>query len=75
VRLPDDQATHPLGKVVEGGHELVRRIERHLGAAGQGFAGLLGVHAHLRGQHHERRLGRITDDRPVISDGGIGAQH
>ena len=33
-----------------------------------------GVGAHLRGQHHEGRLGRIADDRLVIGDGGVGAQ-
>ena len=75
MRLPDDRAGQPVRAVVEGGHELVLGIERHLGPAGQGFAGLLGVHAHLRGQHHERRLGRVADDRPVVADGGVGAQH
>ena len=71
----DDRAGQPVRAVVEGGHELVLGVERHLGPAGQGFAGLLGVHAHLRGQHHERRLGRVADDRPVVADGGVGAQH
>ena len=75
MRLPDDRAGQPVRAVVEGGHELVLRVERHLGPAGQRLAGLLGVHAHLRGQHHERRLGRVADDRPVVADGGIGAQH
>jgi hypothetical protein len=43
--------------------------------AWRGFPGLPGVHAHLRGQHHERRLGRIADDRTVVGNGGVGAQH
>ncbi len=64
----------PVGAVMEGRHELVLGVERHLGPAGQGVAGLLGVDAHLRGQHDEGRLGRIADDRPVVGDGGVGAQ-
>ena len=38
---------------------------------GSGVAGLLGVDAHLRGQHDEGRLGRVADDRPVVADGGV----
>ena len=54
---------------MERRHELVLGVERHLGPAGQRVAGLLGVDAHLRGEHDEGRLGGIPDDRPVVADG------
>ena len=74
VRLVQDPAGQPVGAVVERRHELVLGVERHLGPAGQGFARLRGVGAHLRGEHDERRLGRIADDGLVIGDGRVRAQ-
>jgi hypothetical protein len=74
VGLLQDPASQPVGAVVEGGHELVLRIKRHLGPAGQGVTCLYGVGAHLRGEYHEGRLRRVADDRLVVADGGIGAQ-
>ena len=43
-------------------------------SAGQRAAGLLGVDTDLGGEHDERRLGRVADDRLVVGDGGVAAQ-
>ena len=71
-----DDALAPVdGDPVEGGHELVRRVERHLGDARVGPPGLLGVDAELGGEHDERGLGRVADDRAVVGDGRVAVQH
>ena len=59
---------------VVGGHELVVGVERHLRDAGVGAAGLLGVDAHLGGQHDERRLGRVADDVAVVADRRVAVE-
>ena len=61
-------------RVVEGHHELVCRVERHLGFARVGAAALFGIHAKLRGQDHERSLGGVADDNTGIRDRRIGVQ-
>ena len=66
---------HPLRPVVERRHELVLGVERHGRPRGKGAAGLLGVDSDLGGQHDERRLGGVADDRLVVGDGGVAAQH
>ena len=74
VRLGQHAPAEPVRSVVDRGHELVLGVERHLGAAGKGVPRLFGVDADLGREHHERRLGRITDDGPVVGDGGVAAQ-
>ena len=49
--------------LVERGHELVGRVERDLGDARVALAGEDRVHAALRGEHDERALGRVADER------------
>ena len=74
-----DQLDHVVGAVdldpVERRHELVLGVERHLGQPRVGPPGLLGVDAELGGEHDERRLGRVADDRAVVGDGGVAVQH
>ena len=62
------------GPVVEGRHELVLGVERHLRPAGERPPGLLGVDADLGREDDERGLGRVADDRLVVGDRGVGAQ-
>ena len=62
------------GHAVEGGHELVGGVERHLGQPRVGAPRLLGVHAELRRQHDERRLGRVADHGAVVGDRGVGVE-
>ena len=59
---------------MRGGHELVRRVERHLRDARVGPAALLGVDAELRGEHHERGLGRVADHVAVVGHGRVAGQ-
>ena len=63
----EDPAGQPVRAVVERRHELVLGVERHLRAPRQRAAGLLGVDAHLRGEHDQGRLGRVADDRLVVA--------
>ena len=75
VGFVEDAPGDPVGAVVERRHELVLGVERHRRPPGQRPAGLLGVDADLGGQHHEGRFGRVADDRLVVGDGGVAAQH
>ena len=73
-----DQLDHVLGAVdgdaVERGHELVGRVERDLGEPRVCPAGLLGVDAELRREHHERGLGRVADDGAVVAHRSVGVE-
>ena len=70
-----DHALRPVhGVPVEGRHELVVGVERHLGDARVGATGLLGVDAELGRQHDERRLGRIADHRAVVGHGRVAVE-
>ena len=64
-RALDEAAHHRLarsvGHLVEGRHELVLGVERHLGHARVALAGAVEVDAALGGQHDQRALGRVAD--------------
>ncbi len=62
------------GHLVEGRHELVRRVERHLRRAGVLRAGQFRVGAHLGGEHDERGLRRVADHIAVVRHGRVAAQ-
>ena len=62
------------GHLVEGGHELVLGVERHLGDPGQCRAGLLDVESALRPEHDQRALGGVADQALPVEH-GVGAQH
>ena len=64
---------HNLAIMVEGGHELVRRIEGNLGDARRTFGQRLGVEAGLGGQRQQRTLGRIADQFAIMNP-AVGAQ-
>ena len=49
------------GHLVEGGHELVVGVERHLGDPGVAAAGLLDVEPALGREHDQGALGRVAD--------------
>ncbi len=72
------QLDDPLGAIdlgaVEGGHELVVGVERHLGDARIRPSGLLGIDAELGGQDHERGLGRVPHHRAVVGDRRVGVE-
>ena len=74
-----DEAAHDLAAavvhLVERRHQLVLGVERHLGDAGVGRAGVLDVDPALGRQHDERALGRVADARPVADDGVVGQRH
>ena len=74
VPLGEDPAGEPVGAVVEGRHELVLGVERHLGAPLDRIPCLLRVGAHFRGEDDQGGLGRVADDRLVIGDRGVAAQ-
>ena len=59
---------------MEGRHELVLGVERHLGAPLERIPRLLRVGAHLRGEDDQGGLGRVADDRLVIGHRGVAAQ-
>ncbi|HEX8347879.1 MAG TPA: hypothetical protein VF657_24565 [Actinoplanes sp.] len=79
VRRALDQLDDPFPAVdreaVEGGHELVVGIERHLGQAGVRPPGLPRVDPQLGRQHDQGRLGGVTDHCPVVRDGGVAVEH
>ena len=75
VGFVEDAPGDPVGAVVERRHELVLGVERHRRPPGQGPAGLLGVDTDLGGQHDQGCFGRVADDRLVVGDGGVAAQH
>ena len=56
-----DRAAVVGGHLVEGRHELVVGVERHLGDPRQRRAGLVDVEPALRAQHDQRALGRVAD--------------
>ena len=58
---------------VERRHDLVGRVERQRRDARVLLAGERRVDAALRGEHDQRALGRVADERAVL-DLGIGAQ-
>lgn len=60
--------------MVEGRHELVCGVERHLGDARICPAGEWGVDTDLGGEHNQRGLGRIADHLSGIGDGGIAVE-
>ena len=74
VPLREDPAGEPVRTVVEGRHELVLGVERHLGAPLERIPRLLRVGAHLRGEDDQGGLGRVADDRLVIGHRGVAAQ-
>ena len=59
--------------IVEGGHELVIRVEGHFGHAGIRLAGAFHADAALLGQDDQRAFGRVADQGLAIQ-AGIGAQ-
>ena len=64
---------HHVAIVVEGGHELVRRVEGDLGDARTLLRERLGVDAALRGQRKQRTLGGVADEF-AVADARVGAQ-
>ena len=73
-----DEAAHDrlalfVGHVVEGGHELVVRVERHLGNARIHLPCAIHVDAALLRQHDQRTFGGIADQGAVVET-GVGAQ-
>ena len=70
---PDDVAAGLVLHGVERGHELVGGVERHLGEPRVALAGEHRVDAALGREHHERALGRVTDERAVLDD-RVGAE-
>ncbi len=74
VRLRQDPTADPFRPVVEGRHELVGGVEWHLRAPFDRTPRPLRIGAHLRGEHHQRRLGGIAHHRSVTVDGGIAAE-
>ena len=58
---------------VERGHHLVGRVERQRRDARVLLAGERRVDAALGGEHDERALGRVADER-AVADLGVGAQ-
>ena len=69
------RSTPSTAHAVEGGHELVVGVERHLGETRVGPPRLLRVDAELRREHDERGLGRVADDRAVVGDGRVAVEH
>ena len=63
-----------VGHPVERRHELVVRVEGHLGHAGVALPGAVDVDAALGGQHDQRTLGGIADQLAVVLEPGVGAQ-
>ena len=61
---------HPM----EGGHELVLGIKRHLSEARVGAPSLLGIDAELGGQHDEGGFRRIADDGAIVGNGGVAVE-
>ena len=61
--------------LVEGGHELVLRVERNLADTREGAPRLVDVEPALRGQDDERRLGRVADDLAVTHRRVVGEGH
>ena len=61
--------------LVEGRHQLVLRIERHLGDAGIRSPGLLDVEPGFRGQDDERPLGRVADAGTVTNHRIVRERH
>ena len=58
---------------VEGGHHLVGRVERQRGDPRVLLAGERRVDTALGGEHDQRALGRVADQR-AVADLGVGAQ-
>ena len=61
--------------LVEGRHQLVLGVERHLGDARVDAPRLVDVEPALRGEHDERRLGRVADDLAVAHRGVVRERH
>ena len=68
-----DEHAHPLAIVVEGGHELVCRIEGNFGEARAVLHYRFLIHATLGGQRQQRALGGVADEL-AVADAGIGTQ-
>ena len=62
-----------VGHVVERRHELVLGVERHLGDTREACARAVDADAALLGQHDQRALGRVADQRLAV-EARVGAQ-
>ena len=60
---------------MERRHQLVLGVERHLGDARVDAPRLVDVEPALRGEHDERRLGRVADDLAVAHRRVVGERH
>ena len=74
-----DEAAHDgaavrVGHLVERGHELVVRVERHLGHAWVASTHAVQVEASFGSQHDERTLCGVADQLAVLVEPGIGAE-
>ncbi len=65
----------PVLQLVERRHELVVRVERHLGHAGVEPARLVDVQPSLRREDDEGRLGRVADDLAVANRCVVRKRH
>ena len=74
-----DEAAHDfparLLHLVEGRHQLVVRVERHLADAREDASRLVDVEPALRGEDDERGLGRVADDLAVAHRRVVGERH
>ncbi|EXI65151.1 MAG: hypothetical protein AW08_03423 [Candidatus Accumulibacter adjunctus] len=68
-----DPHAHDGALAVEGGHELVRRVEGDFGDARAASGQILEVHATLRRQRQQRALGRVADQLAIVNP-AVGAQ-
>ena len=70
---------HPIlalvGDTVDSRHELVVRVEGHLGKTGVGPAGFIRRYTELRRQYDQSSLGGIADNVAVVADCRIAVQH
>ncbi len=71
---PDHLLAGRVGHLMEGGHQLVGRVERQLGDPRVPFPGGDRVDAALSGQHDQRALGRVPDQL-AVPDHRVRAQH
>jgi hypothetical protein len=62
----DDRLAAGAGHLVEGGHELVVGVERHLGDPRIGAAGLFDVQPALGREHDQGPLGRVADQAVAV---------
>ena len=68
-----DEHAHPLAIMVEGGHELVRRIEGDFGEARAMLRRRFLIHTALGGQRQQRAFSGVADDL-AVADTRIGTK-